>query len=212
MAKLPNPPTAADLARVLPALRTLEAGATLWRIYKRGGRHPVLWNTFRTFGPLRTARFDHHLAGEDGAPHSQERKIYYAAAEIATCLAEIFQDTRTISRDHEEVSLVGFELRTDLTLLDLTGAWPTQAGASMALCSGPRSRSRSWSHAIYEAYPDVQGLYYPSSMHANQPAVALYERALAGIPPTPVFHRPLSDPALLSDLERVAQRLGYRLT
>jgi hypothetical protein len=211
LAKLPNPPAAADLARVLPALRTLTAGTLLWRIYKRGGRHPVLWNTFRSFGPLRTARFDPHLYGEDGTPRSQERKIYYAAAEIATCLAEFFQDTRTISRDHEEVSLVGFELRTDLRLLDLTGVWPTQAGASMALCSGPRSRSRPWSCAIYEAYPGVQGLYYPSSMHANQPAVALYERALAGVPPTPIFHRPLSDPALLSDLERVARHLGYRL-
>jgi len=81
----------------------------------------------------------------------------------------------------------------------------------MALCSGPRSRSRPWSCAIYEAYPGVQGLYYPSSMHAHRPAVALYERALAGLPATPIFHRPLSDPALLSDLERVARHLGYRL-
>ncbi|HEV7517688.1 MAG TPA: RES family NAD+ phosphorylase [Thermoanaerobaculia bacterium] len=212
MTKLPNPPAAAaDLARIPPGLRTLRTGETLWRIYKRGGRHPVLWNTFRAFGPLRTARFDHHLSGEDGSPSFQERRIYYAAAEITTCLAEFFQDTRTISRDNEEVSLVGFELRTDLTLLDLTGVWPTQAGASMALCSGPRSRSRPWSCAIYDAYSGVQGLYYPSSMHAHRPAVALYERALAALPPTPVFHRPLSDPALLSDLERVARHLGYRL-
>jgi hypothetical protein len=151
LVKLPNPPAAADLARVPPELRSLAGGTTLWRAYKRGGRHPVLWNTFRTFGPLRAARFDHHLYGLDGAPCSQtERGIYYAASEIATCLAELFQDTRTISRDSEEVSLVGFELKADLTLLDLTGVWPTQAGASMALCSGPRSRSRSWSSAIYE--------------------------------------------------------------
>lgn len=211
MAKLPAPPAAADLARIAPDLRTLPAGATLWRVYKRGGRHPVLWNTFRAFGPLRTARFDHHLPGEDGAPRPQERKIYYAAAEIATCLAEFFQDTRTISRDGEEVSLVGFELGAEVTLLDLTGTWPTRAGASMALSSGPRSRARPWSRAIYEAYPGVQGLYYASSMHAHRPAIALYERAAAALPRTPIFHRPLSDSALLSDLDRAARQLGYRL-
>jgi hypothetical protein len=212
LAKLPNPPTAAELARVAPDLRTLPARETLlWRVYKRGGRHPLLWNTFRSFGPLSTARFDHHLSGEGGAPYSQERRIYYAASAIETCLAEFFQDTRTISRDTEEVSLVGFELQRDLTLLDLTGAWPTRAGASMALSSGPRSRSRPWSVSIYAAYPGIQGLYYPSSMHANQPAVALYERALETLPPTPVFHRPLRDPALLNDLERAARHLGYRL-
>ncbi len=106
---------------------------------------------------------------------------------------------------------MGFAPARDLTLLDLTGAWPTRAGASMALSSGPRSRSRPWSAAIYAAYPRIQGLYYPSSMHANQPAVALYERALEALPATPVFHRPLRDPALLSDLERAARHLGYRL-
>jgi len=213
LVKLPNPPAAADLARIPPELRVLEAGTTLWRVYKRGGRHPVLWDTFRSFGPLGAARFDHHLRPLEGdlVPGAEERAIYYAAAEIATCLAEFFQDTRTISRDGEEVSLVGFELAAGLTLLDLTGVWPTQAGASMALCSGPRSRSRPWSRAVYEAYPVVQGLYYPSSMHAHLPAVALYERARAALPPTPIFNRPLSDPALLSDLERVARHLGYRL-
>lgn len=175
------------------------------------GRHPVLWNTFRTFGPLKTSRFDHHLPDEGGGPRLQDRGIYYAAMEIATCLAELFQDTRTIDRESEEVTLVGFELLRAVELLDLIGTWPTQARASMVLSSGPRSRSRLWSCAIYEAYPDVQGLYYPSSMHANRPAIALYERAVSALAPVPLVHRPLSDPALLADLDRSAQRLGYRL-
>jgi len=209
--KLPAPPAAAELALVPPRLKTLPAGEVLWRVYKRAGRHPVAWNTFRAFGPLSTARFDHHLPGRDGAPHAQRRRIYYAAAEIATCLAELFQDTRTIDRAGEEATLVGFELARDVALLDLTGVWPTRAGASMALCSGPRSRTRPWSRAIYEAYREVQGLYYPSSMHAHRPAVALYERAMAALPRTPLLHRPLRDPALLADLDRVAGDLGYRL-
>lgn len=211
MAKLPAPPPAADLARVPPRLRTLAAGEVLWRIYQRAGRHPVAWNAFRAFGPLRTARFDHHTSDADAAPHAQRRRIYYAAAEIATCLAELFQDTRTIDREGEGATLVGFELRREVALLDLTGVWPTRAGASMALCSGPRSRTRPWSRAIYEAYREVQGLYYPSSTNAHRPALALYERAMTALPRTPLVHRPLSDPALLADLDRVAGDLGYRL-
>jgi RES domain len=209
LAKLPKPP--ADLAAVPPDLLRLPAGTELWRLYKRGGRHPVLWNTFRAFGPLRTARFDHHLPDENDVPVLQERMTYYAAKEIATCLAEFFQDTRTISRDADEASLVGFALAEDLTLLDLTGRWPTRAGTSMAISSGPRSRCRPWARAIYDAYPQVQGLYYGSSMHANRPAVALYERALPAMPSRPLFNRPLNDPALWRDLDRVARQLGYRL-
>jgi hypothetical protein len=211
VAKLPAPPSPAELALVPPRLRTLAAGDLLWRVYKRAGRYPVAWNAFRAFGPLPTARFDHHLAGSDGAPQAQRRRSYYAAAEIATCLAEVFQGTRTIDRAGEEATLVGFELARDVALLDLTGVWPTRAGASMALSSGPRSRTRPWSRALYEAYRDVQGLYYPSSMHAHRPAVALYERAAAALPRSPLLHRPLSDPALLADLDRIAGGLGYRL-
>ncbi len=136
---------------------------------------------------------------------------YYAAKEIATCLAEFFQDTRTISRDADEVSVVGFSLEDDLELLDLTRLWPTRAGASMAINSGPRYRCRPWSRAIYDAYPQVQGLYYGSSMHANRPAVVLYERAFPAMPSQPLFNRPLNDPALWRDLDRVARQLGYRL-
>ncbi len=209
MAKLPNPP--ADLASIPPDLFRLPAGTELWRLYKRGGRHPVTWNTFRTFGPLQTARFDHHLPDEYGAPRLQDRGIYYAAIEIATCLAEFFQDTRTIDREFEAVTLAGFELRLAVDLLNLTETWPTRVGSSMVLNSGPRSRSRLWSRALYEAYPSVQGLYYPSSMHANRPAIAFYERAASALPMVPKVHRPLSDPALLADLDRSAQRLGYLL-
>jgi hypothetical protein len=209
LAKLPNPP--ADLARIPPAIRNLPAGTEFWRIYKRGGDHPVLWNTFRAYGPRLTARFDHHLPDEEGRPSVQARKILYAGAEIATCLAEFFQDTRQIDREAGEPWLAGFQFRRDIDLLDLTEVWPTQAGASMVINSGPRSRARLWSRAIYDAYPGIQGLYYASSMHANRPALALYERGEPALAPTPLFNRPLSDPALLVDLDRIAGSLRYAL-
>ena len=64
---------------------------------------------------------------------------------------------------------------------------------------------------MFEAYPEVQGFYYASSMHANRPAFALYERARPALPFSPIFNRPLSDPALLGDLDRTAQILNYKL-
>lgn len=81
----------------------------------------------------------------------------------------------------------------------------------MAINSGPRERSRLWSRAIYSAYADADGIWYPSSL-ANQPCVALYERALSAIPPTPVFNEPLDSPALLRGLLACAAALNYEVS
>jgi hypothetical protein len=175
-------------------------------VYFRGGRHPTLWDRFRSWGPT-GARFDHH----EPPPRDQNRQILYAAAAGPTCLAEVFQDTRTINRSRAEPWLVGFELTRPVALLDLTSSWPTRAGASMAISTGPRPRARGWSRAIYDAYPGVDGLMYPSSMNASAEAVAMYERARDAMPRHPIFNRPLTDPALLFTLGNVAVDLGYRL-
>jgi hypothetical protein len=203
MPKLPDPPARLTLAAIT---RTLPAGTRLWRIYFAGGAHPVAWNAFRFFGPT-YSRFDHH----DPPPSVQARGILYAASAPTTCLAEVFQATRTVDRASHDPWLVGFELQRDVALLDLTGVWPTRAGASMAISSGPRPRARRWSRAIYAAYPAVDGLHYASSMHANEPTVALYERAVGALPATPTFNRALADRALLRRLNAAATHLGYGL-
>lgn len=205
MPKFPEPPPRSDLVRLGPQLRWLPVGTELWRVYFRGGNHPQVWSGFRSFGPVRTARFDHHLL----PPHEQDRGILYCAADAQTCLAEVYQETRVIDTAGREPWLVGFALTAELALLDLSGNWPTIAGASMAINSGLRPRSRRWSQAIYQAYPGVHGLWYCSSMNANRPALALYERAEQALPPTPFFHRALADPLLLTPLRNVAFRLGY---
>ncbi len=205
MAKFPEPPPTNRLAAIAPEVHTLAAGTRLWRIYFRGGRHPTFWDTFRSFGPT-GSRFDHHQP-----TRAQKRSILYGALMGPTCLAEVFQQTRVIDRVASDPWLVGFDLKASLDLLDLTGIWPTRAGASMAIASGQRPRARRWSRAIYVAYPQLQGLYYPSSMSANQPAVALYERALPAVPAKPVFHRPLVDPALRGILGTSAKEMGYGL-
>lgn len=207
MAKFPEPPSAADLRRVPPEIRQLLAGTLLWRIYFRGGDHPTYWDSLRSYGPTQ-GRFDHHVP----PPRVQERSILYAAAHGVTCLAEVFQASRHIDRSQRDPWLVGFRLQVTVELLDLTAAWPTRAGASMALNTGPRPRARRWARTIYEAYPNLGGLYYPSSMHANRPAMALTNRSVAAFPSQPTFHRPLTDPGLLYVLRNAGKELGYGLS
>ncbi len=207
MPKFPEPPSVDALHGIEPALRILPVGTLLWRLYFRGGSHPTRWDEFRSYGPVRTSRFDAHVP----PPREQARAILYAAAHGPTCVAEVFQDTRVVDRYRRDPWLVGFETAEELVLLDLTGTWPTIAGASMAISSGPRPRAQRWSRTIYDAYPQVQGLWYTSSMHANMPAAALYERAMGAMPDAPVFHRPLADPALLGPLRMIAIDVGYGL-
>jgi hypothetical protein len=128
-----------------------------------------------------------------------------------TPLAEVFQDTRVIDRAARSPWLVAYELDADLALLDLTGTYPTRAGASMLINCGSRPRARAWSRAFYEAYPKIQGLHYASCMHENRPSLALYERAEAAIPAQPSFHRALSDQALRLMLRNAAVKLNYLL-
>lgn len=167
----------------------------------------MTWSAFRHYGPVARARFDHHLP----PPRVQDRAILYAAADGVTCVAEVFQRRRVVDRMSAQPWLVGFELQQQITLVDLTGFWPTKIGASMAIASGPRPRARRWSQRFYDFFPEVQGLWYPSSMAGNKPAVALYERAKGAIPQRPSIHRPLADPALLPALQRACSALGYAL-
>lgn len=212
MAKLPEPPSRRELiARTGPDTRSLPRGTLLWRIYFRGGRHPTTWSMFRGFGPM-NGRFDHHLPDPRGEPRQQaDRAILYLAAHGPTCIAEAFQETRTIDRKARDPWLVGFRIRRPVTLLDLTGSWPTRAGASMKISSGPRPTVQRWSRTIYATYPEIEGIYYGSSMHANEPCVALYEHAVDALPPRPLFNRRLSDPTWLETLRSTAADLGYLL-
>jgi hypothetical protein len=203
MPKFPEPPARLTLAAITG---TLPAGTRLWRIYFTAGAHPATWDGFRFFGPT-PSRFDHH----EPPPQVQQRGILCVAREPTTCVAEVFQATRGVDRTSSSPWLAGFQLEREVVLLDLTGVWPTQAGASMAINTGQRPRARRWSRAIYAEYATVEGLLYASSMHANRPAVALYERARGAMPATPVFNRALSDPALLPRLSAAAGRLGYRI-
>ena len=210
--KLPPEPDRARLTAIGPTFHHLAVGTLLWRVYGRGGAHPLPWNGFRHFGPVAAMRFDHHDPDEQGMAQTQARGILYGAWHGPTCLAEVFQATRTIERHTRDPWLVAFRTVTPIALLDLTGTWPTRAGASMALASGPRASARHWSRAVYEVYPAVQGLLYPSSMAANRSSFAFFERATPALPSEPAFHRALADPLLFPWLRVVAADFGYGLT
>ena len=205
--RLAPPPSAAALRGIAPEVHLLPAGVVLWRVYFRTGAHPGRWNGFRSFGPM-GARFDHHPPPRR---RNRTRAILYASDSGPTCLAEVFQDTRVIDRFADTPELVAFRITRDLQLLDLTGAWLTRAGASMAINSGSRALARRWSRAIYSAYPQVDGLRYASAMNANQPAFALYERARSLLPAAPATALRLTTPGLAAVLAAAATRFGYAL-
>lgn len=216
MEKLFPPPTPAELPPLRRGeARTLPAGTRLWRIHFVAGRHAAAWEEFRRYGPVQTARFDHHLV----PPRRQERAIYYAATNrpgghptaAITCVTETFQDTRTIDPRRGEPWLVGFSLTSGVRVLDVTTAWLTRAGGNQAISSGPRSMSRAWSRAIYQRFEDVHGIAYLPSTYGAGWAVALFERARSAMPARPRIHRPLADPGLAGFLRRAADQLGYSI-
>lgn len=212
MPKLPAPPSPRELpGRTGPDVRRLASGTTLWRVYLRAGDHPTVWSGFRAHGPT-DGRFDHHLRDARGeARHQDDRRILYAARAGPTAVAEAFQHARIIDRSSNDPWLVAFPIIRNVELLDLTGTWPTRAGASMKINSGPRPTAQRWSRTIHEAYPEIEGLYYCSSMHANKPCAAFYERAEDALPDRPLFNRPLDDPTWLELLRNTAADLGYLL-
>jgi hypothetical protein len=210
VAKFPDPPGVAALREIAPQTLILPADTKLARIYFATGPHPSHWNQFRSFGPT-AARWDHHLPNASSVAVEQSRAIFYYAPDVDTCAAEVFQATRRIDRTRNAPGLVVFALREAVTLLDLRGTFATKIGASTAIHSGPRSRARAWARELYDTYPDIQGLYYGSSMNGHAPAVALNERAQRAMPQQPQFHRALNDDMLVETLQQIALRLSYGL-
>lgn len=187
--------TGDDMIEILPVL---------WRIHRTTGPHVLAWNGFRTFGPLRTARFDPHPPNCGTHPG---RGVSYAALDVATAVAEVFQQTRTV-RAASDVRLTAWTPTRPLRLLDLSGDWALHNGASHSLYAAPRRTCRNWSRAIRGTWPDLDGLWAPSTM-TGQSVVALYEHAADSFPPRPSFTRALSNPYVWVLITAAANRVGY---
>ena len=210
MSKFPEPPGIEALRQIAAETLDLPAGTPLARIYFSAGSYPPHCNRFRHVGPT-AARWDHHLPSSSDEPIEQDRAVLYCAPQVDTCAAEVFQSTRRIDRIRNAPALVVFAVQVPLILLDLRGAFTTRIGASRTIHSGPRSRARAWARQLYDAYPNVQGFQYGSSMNGHAPAIVLNERAKGALPKEPQFHRALNDDMLVDVLQRIALRLSYGL-
>jgi RES domain-containing protein len=210
--KLPEPPA------VLPPLKDDDSfevtpGTPWWRIYFASGPYPIRWDELRWWGPV-GARFDHH----DTPPRLQDRGVAYFGSSAIVCLAEVFQKTRSIDRQKNDPFLCQFEITSSLQVLDLTADWPTYAGASQAISTGPHARTQRWARAIYDQY-GLHGLVYPSAMSGGGRTLAVNERAAIPdpnggrqrVPGQLLFNWPLADLRLTARLRAAAARLRYGL-
>ncbi|SFT64976.1 RES domain-containing protein [Actinopolyspora lacussalsi subsp. righensis] len=216
MARLPQPPAPAVLQALLRRTEdvvAVPAGTRLVRIFASGGNHPQHWNSFRYAGPLPHARFDPHPPKPQGGPTvTREHGVLYFSLAVQTCIAEVFQATSTVDRKTRAPQLVIFRPRRTVRLLDLSGLWPTRAGASQAISNGTKERTQSWARCIRAAYPELDGLWYRSSMDAGEPSVCLWDPPAATVlPENPDLLLPLEHPGLDLPLGRVCKELGYTL-
>ncbi|RLV56093.1 RES domain-containing protein [Aeromicrobium phragmitis] len=199
--KLP-PPDPEVIASVEPEVWTSQD--VLWRIHATGGEHPSAWNALRNWGPLVTARFDPWSP----PPTKHDDAVGYFGWDWATCLAEVFQTTRSIHVEPGRgVLLTGFQPQRSLSLLDLRGEYPVRVGASHLINSGPRHRCRAWAQALRQAHPNLDGMVYTGI--AGRSCVVLYTAEV--FPTSPTFSRQLHDPAIAAHVADAAHQIGYRL-
>lgn len=216
MSRLPQPPSPAVLQASLRRTEDVVAvhrATRLVRIFAAKGLHPQRWNSFRYTGPLPHARFDTQPPSPDGSfTHAHDQGVLYFGLSVRTSVAEVFQATSVVDRRTRSPFLVVLRPRRTLRLLDLAGLWPTRVGASQEISSGPKHLTQQWARAIRAAHPELDGLWYRSSMDSGAPAVCLWDPpGGTGLPAVPDVLLPLEHPGLDLPLARVCEELNYTL-
>jgi hypothetical protein len=84
-------------------------------------------------------RYDPHARPQPGAT---DDGVLYAATDIASGLAEVYQTTRVIDTGAGDPTLTAWRPLRPLRLLDLSGTWLIRNQASAALLAAPRSTCR----------------------------------------------------------------------
>jgi hypothetical protein len=158
---------------------------------------------------LRAAALD-ALGPTPGQPISGAEGVLYAAADVATSLAGVYQTTRVIDTRAGAATLTAWQPQRRLRLLDLSGTWLLRNTASAALLAAPRSICRRWARAIYTTWPELDGLYVPSAL-TGRPNIVLWNTAADSVPTMPSFSRPLTHPLVWSIAEAGAAEIGYRI-
>lgn len=203
--KLPPPPEPSRLTRGPSDVKRLGT-RVLWRVHRTSGEHVVAWNRLRYWGPAAVARFD----PQQPPPAISDRGVSYAALDVPTALAEVFQQTRVINTRRGDPYLTAWRASRPVQLLDLTGRWPIRNGGSFTLNTGRRERCRAWARAIHTAWPELDGLWHTSSM-TGEPIVTLFTHAADSFPARPLFSVPLGHPGLRPGLLAATGQIGYRM-
>lgn len=183
----------------------VEAQPVLWRVHRTQGEHVLPWDGFRTFGPVSSGRYDPH------PPPAQEHPGYgvlYAATDLRTALAEVFQRTRRINLTTGAPYAIAWTPTRPLRLLDLTGDWALRNRAAHSLAFAPRPTCRAWARAVHATWGNLDGLWAPSTL-TSEPIVTLYEPAASAVPSAPAFSRPFDHPVLASLARHYAATLAY---
>lgn len=216
MPMLPSPPTPAVLQSILKRAEDVVAvhrATRLVRIFTAGGTHPQRWGSFRYTGPMPHVRFDPHPPTAGGVPaDSPSDGVLYLGLSVRAAVTEMYQATSTVDRRARRPHLVVFRPKRTLRLLDLAGLWPTRAGASQEISRGQADLTQAWARTIRAAYPELDGLWYRSSMDAGDPVVCLWDPpASSAIPDAPDVLLALDDPTLDEPLSRMCQELDFVL-
>lgn len=213
MARLPLPPSRSVLAHELRETEDIVAvhpSTRLVRIFTARGNHPQRWDTFRYTGPLAHGRFDPQQPRRTEPVTDPRNGVLYFGLSVRTSIAEVYQTTSTVDRKTRGPHLVVVRPARTLRLLDLSGLWPTRVGASQEISSGPKKITQAWARAIRSTHPELDGLWYRSSMDSGAPAVCLWDPPAGGaLPSTPDVLLPLDHPGLDVPLSRVCEELNY---
>lgn len=180
----------------------------LWRIHRTSGEHVLPWSGFRTYGPLPSGRYDPHSPPPADQPGYG---ITYAADNLATAIAEVFQTSRRVNPAAPgDLHATSWTPLRPLRLLDVTGDWALRNGAAHALTAAPRPPCRASSRAIHDYWDDIDGLWAPSTL-TGSPIAALYQQSATAMPAAPAFSRPLGAPVLWTLIADSAESIGYEI-
>lgn len=130
----------------------LTPGERLVRFYNP--KHGA-WDRHRSYGPLPDLRFDHHLA----PPGSRsDRTVWYAATSLLGAVAEAFGNQGTVDKGSGRRICVA-QLLSPLTVVNLVGVAARAFGLDQRIgASLEYERCQEWARALYERYPEIQGI------------------------------------------------------
>lgn len=209
LTKLP-PPDLERIRAVEPEWATVTSDEALWRVHTVDGDHSYAWHEFRHYGPVPGMRFD----PQPPPPGDWTDGVMYVATDLPTCLAEVYWETRLISRDSRQVS--AFFATRDLRLIDVRQSWIVKAGGAVAINGiDDKIRTQEWARALRTVHDEADGILYASSV-TGKPCMALFDPP-AGDAIGPAgggdlrFSHPLDNPALDTLLLTAATQIGYLL-